>query len=673
MYFIRKVVLLMNLLRFMTFNYDMVFIRNPIILGILFGFLGVTMLGVSSVFAQDGGGGQRYRNVEVESTQYIWHLVSNSNGSLICEVIVEHPGSPTQDEALTVCESVIYPPTVTATRQPGATPQPTEQPFDIYRFFQTVSWKLIETRQFNRSINEPLPAIIVNIVAPQGPLSQPYVILQAYEPVLEYEIAEIRGTVGTEEFVCQGAPCRLTLERDSLVTFYAVSTSGDESERITADVRYVLQSDGYYVNIAGMTPIPQSNDMCAQVWGVRPFGAPDWAEFPVSPEDLHTQKTLYYLANRLMRVGVVDAADCPGGGYFSPSSPNSCGLERSQTAMIEWQNQFDPVIYTSAYEYGVPPRIIKTLMEQESQFWPGNSRLFIFEFGLAQMNQLGADVSLRWDHNLYDRVCSGLFSDCTKKYASQPPWMQATLRGGLMRVINAECPTCEYGIDLFTAQQSVPIITQTLRANCYQVQYITERQNVVATYEDMWRFTLVSYNGGYQCLVNALSDTKRFNESTTWNNVSERLTCERTKEYVDSFWANLTSFSQYVIPPSDDQPFEVPSFAPTAVPTIAPTPVLAASTLRVLVYVDRDGDGVIDEDERVDGVTVVVRYEDGTSETRTVSQGEAEFNMSGKQINSSVTVSLPNLYRVYRTRIPAEGEVLVIFRLEEPPLPPVLP
>jgi hypothetical protein len=127
------------------------------------------------------------------------------------------------------------------------------------------------------------------------------------------------------------------------------------------------------------------------------------------------------------------------------------------------------------------------------------------------------------------------------------------------------------------------------------------------------------------------------------------------------------------VPPSPDQPFVMPTFAPTAVPTIVPTPVLANRFLRVLVYIDRNGDGVIDDDELVDGVAVVVRYEDGTSETRTVSRGEAIFNMTGKQINSSVTVSLPTLYRVYRTRIPAEGEVLVVFRLEEPELPPVLP
>jgi hypothetical protein len=647
--------------------------KRRITLGIFFGFLGVILLGVSSgVLAQDGGG-ERSRTIEMSSTQYVWHLVSNASGSLVCEVIVEHPGTPTHDETLTICEAAINPPAVTPTRSPGATPQPTDQPFDINRFFRTVSWKLIETRQVNRSIQEPLPAIIVNIIAPPGPLSQPYVIIQAYEPVLEYRIAEIRGAVGTDEFVCPGSPCRITLTRDSLITYWAVSTSGDQSEQMTADVRFVLQSDGYYVTIVGMTPFPESNDACAVIWGVQPFGAPEWAEFPVSPSELNTQKTLYYLANRLMRVGIVDAADCPGGGYFSPTSPNSCGLERSQDAMIEWQNQFDPVIYSSANDYGIPPRIVKTLIEQESQFWPGNSRLFIFEFGLAQMNQLGADVSLRWDHDLFNRICSGMFSECGRSYASLPTWMQATLRGGLMRAINAECPTCDYGIDLFTAQQSVPIITRTLRANCLQVQYITDRQNVTASYEDMWRYTLVSYNGGYQCLVDALSETQRFNEPTDWRHVSERLACERSREYVDSFWANLTTFDQYTIPLPPEAPMVMPTFAPTAVPTPVPTPVLATSTLRVLVYVDRNGDGEVDEDERVDGVTVVVRYEDGTSETRTVTRGEALFNMAGKPINSSVTVSLPTLYRVYRTRVPAEGEVLVVFRLEEPQLPPVLP
>jgi hypothetical protein len=643
-----------------------------IMLGILFGFLAVFLLGVTNVLAQDGDG-KRNRTIEVESTQYVWHLITNSTGAKVCEVIIEHPGTPTRDEALTICGSAIYPPTVTPTRQPGATPEPTAQAFDINRYFQTVSWKLIESRQFKRTVQEALPAIIVNIVAPPGPLSQPYVLLQAYEPVLEYQIAEIRGTVGVDEFVCPGTPCRLMLTRDSLITFWAVSTSGDESQRITADVRYVLQSDGYYVNIVGITPFPESNDTCAAVWGVRPLGVPTWSQFPVTPSDLNTQKVLYYLANRLMRVGIVNAADCPGGGYFSPTSPNTCGLERSQQAMIEWQNQFDPVIYTSAYEFGVPPRIIKSLIEQESQFWPGNSRLFVFEYGLAQMNQLGADVSLRWDHDLFDRVCSGLFSDCDKKYASLPFWMQATLRGGLMRIINAECATCEYGIDLFTAQQSIPIIAQTLRANCQQVEFITEQRKITASYEDMWKFTLVSYNGGYQCLVDALSETQKFNEPVTWANVSSRLTCERSREYVDSFWSNLTTFDQYIIPMAPDQPAALPTFAPTAVPTAVPTPVLARSTLRVLVYVDLDGDGAVDEDERVDGVTVVVRYEDGTSETKTVSQGEANFNLGGKQIDSSLTVSLPALYRVYRTRIPAEGEVLVIFRLEEPPLPPVLP
>jgi hypothetical protein len=647
--------------------------NRRILLGALVALLGTFLFGVNQLVAAQDGDGERKRTIEVESTQYIWHLITNATGAVVCEVIVEHPGTPTRDEMLIICGEAINPTAPTPTRPPGATPQPTPQPFNLDRFLRTVSWRLIETRTVKRTVHEPLPEIMVNIIAPEGPLTQPYVILQAYEPVLDYQIAEIRGTVSQEEFICPGTPCRLTLLRDSLITFWAVSTSGDESERTTADVRFVLQSDGYHVTIVGITPFPEVNDSCADIWGVRPIGSPRWASFPGSPAELNTEKSLYHLANQLMRVGIVDAADCPGGGYFTPNSPNACGMERSREAMITWQNQLDPVIFQSAYEFGVPPRIIKTLIERESQFWPGNSRFFILEFGLSQMNQLGADVALRYDRALFERVCSGIFTDCRKRYASLPFWMQATLRGGLMRIINAECPTCDYGIDLVTTQQSVPIITQTLRANCRQVKQIIDTLKVTASYEDLWRFTLVSYNGGYACLMNALSETQRFNEPMTWDYVVERLACVRARGYVGAFWDELTTFDRYTIPLAPDAPMVTPVMAPTPVPTPLPTPVLSNSTLRVVMYVDRDTDGEIDQDERVDGVTVIVRYVDGTSETKTIRRGEALFQMVGKPINSNVSVNVPSLYRIYRTQIPAEGEVLVVFRLEEPPLPPLLP
>ena len=141
---------------------------------------------------------------------------------------------------------------------------------------------------------------------------------------------------------------------------------------------------------------------------------PKWAEFPQMPDGLYTSKSLYFLASRLLYTGIVDAKDCPNQGFLSPASPNGCGMERAKTAMIEWQNQYNPVIWSASRKIGVPPKIIKTLIEKESQFWPGNSRLFLQEYGLAQINQFGADVALRWNNDLFKQTCSAVLGDCNK-------------------------------------------------------------------------------------------------------------------------------------------------------------------------------------------------------------------------------------------------------------------
>ena len=149
--------------------------------------------------------------------------------------------------------------------------------------------------------------------------------------------------------------------------------------------------------------------------------------------------------------------------------------ERNHQAVIDWQNQFDVAIWEAGRSLGIPPRLIKTLIEQESQFWPGNSRHIYNEYGLGQLSQSGADVALRWDNELFYNVCSGLVYDCSKIYGRLSSWMQATMRGGLMRSVNAECATCPHGIDEGRAYESIPMITRTLRSNCLQVNYLMDR------------------------------------------------------------------------------------------------------------------------------------------------------------------------------------------------------
>ena len=77
----------------------------------------------------------------------------------------------------------------------------------------------------------------------------------------------------------------------------------------------------------------------------------------------------------------------------------------------------------------------------------------------------------------------------------------------------------------------------------------------VASYEDLWRFTLVNYNAGPGCLSYAIGSTS----SMTWSSVSSKLkgVCQDSIVYVENIAKG---------PP----PVPTPTLGPTA--TVWPTP-----------------------------------------------------------------------------------------------------
>lgn len=124
------------------------------------------------------------------------------------------------------------------------------------------------------------------------------------------------------------------------------------------------------------------------------------------------------------------------------------------------------------------------------------------------------------------------------------------------------------------------------------------------------------------------------------------------------------------------QPEAVPTFAPTPAvptPTHTPTPVLAMSKLRVMVYVDINFNNYPDAGERTDGVAVTLTFADGASQSASTVNGEALFNLAGRAVGQEVLVALPQLYRTEKVRITRDGEIPVVFRLEQPVVPPALP
>jgi len=638
--------------------------------------LGILLFGVNQAPAILAKDGDRSRKVQVTVNQYIWEAISNNTGKVQCEIIIEHDREPSRDEILAACANWFVAPAEPS--PPGSnTPYPTQQVYSPNQFLQSIRLNLKTTNQFVKTVVIPMQDMTVDISVPEGSFAEPFVILSAYEPEPAYQITAIRGILNGSNFICDRSACRIPIKNDSTIEFWAKSSYGDESTHVRATMRRLQKQDGFTITIDAISPIRLYADSCSAIWGVNvTIPTPDWAIFPSSPDYLHTDKKYYYLVGKLIRNNFVDTSGCPGGGLLSDGSPNACGMDRAQAEMIRWQNQYDTMIWSTGRSIGVPPALIKTLVEIESQFWPANIRYYVFEYGLAQLNQYGADVALRWDNDLYKQICDGLFYNCSIAYASQPPSIQAILRGGLVRSINADCPTCQNGIDFSKAVETVPTIARILRANCEQTNYILDQYNARPNYEDRWKFTLVSYHSGYYCLSDALRTANSNGLALTWENVSPKINpyCFGGADYVNEFWKSLTTFSSYRIKPDlSSQAIPQSTIIPTPVPTITPTPILAKSKIRVEAYVDKNQNNIFDIGEGVDNLSVIIKVENGPVLFQKTAQGIAIFDMSGVILNSTAVITLPTQFMTRTVSVPASGEILVTFQLQQSVVPPILP
>jgi hypothetical protein len=540
------------------------------------------------------------------------------------------------------------------------------------------------------------------IQAPNGLVSKPYVILSAFSSTPQTETVFIRGFVNGLEFICDKSPCIITLQSSARFIFSAITVSGAASEEVIASVSVTVTQDGYLVTIDSVSQFTSFSDSCSLAWGVEDETNASWNDFAQFPFQLNTKKTLHTLATQLILNGIVDTRDCPAGGLsLSLNWPTACGLERASSAMIAWQNQFDEHIWLASKNQGIPPKILKTLIEIESQFWPANARFYLDEIGLGQINQLGVDVLLRRDPALYQRVCAEVLSSCTTPYISLDPAQQALIRGAVVKLADANCPTCQYGIDLDKAKESVSLIAMVLRANCQQVDVILDlaaRANIdedadaatataavatatasgggfsETTYEDLWRFTLVAYHSGVNCLQTAVNEVERNNSSVTWDNVSKEIRCRGGTDYVDGFMNNLFAFDLYLYQINEtNTPLGEPTFVPTRTPVPTPTVFISNARVRVQVFMDRNNNGLPDDGEWIDAMTVLLTTSSNEQITQRTQNGIAIFDMTGYTPGIGITVSLPGLYRSESFVLPQQGEVSVTFRFEQPALPTLIP
>lgn len=537
------------------------------------------------------------------------------------------------------------------------------------------------------------------IQAPTGPVSRPYVTLIAFGSVARSGSVVIRGFINSDEFICSESPCVIYLQSSSRLVFRAYADTGESSDEVIASVSVVQVEGGFLVTIDAVSQFTPFTDSCAAIWRVRDEENASWDNFVQFPFELNTDKTLHFLATKLILNGVVDARDCPDGGLsLSLDWPTGCGLEKARSAMIAWQNQFDEYIWLASRNHGIPPKLLKTLIDYESQFWPGNSRFYLDEYGLAQINQLGVDVLLRRDPTYYQRVCASAQLDCTRPYASLDPEQQRLIRGLAISSIDATCPTCDYGVDLDRAKQSIDLIASLLQANCQQVDAIRKQAvepdpdadaatataavatieaggtSSGTTYEDLWRFTLLAYHSGSNCFREAYIELRKHGGDVNWENFAGELMCKGGENYVEGLMDNLFAFDSYLYQPSEALPgMAVPTIVPTRTPVPTPTVYISSARIIVKVYVDRNANGTPEEGEWVDAMTVRVTVSNRQEITQRTQNGVAIFDMSGYTPNSGIDVSLPGLYRNQTFLLPEEGDVEVIFKFDQPVLPTSLP
>ena len=271
--------------------------------------------------------------------------------------------------------------------------------------------------------------------------------------------------------------------------------------------------------------------------------APGWLDQVEAPGDLYTEYAFPILAGRLINFGVVDASACPNSGLAENGDATECGVEVARPAMLEWQNRLNPAIVAAGQQFGVPPVMMKNIFAWESQFWPQAVYVNTMEYGLGHITFSGAESLLRWDEEFYQQVCKVSYSseNCQEAYIDQPEAIQNGLQGMVIQLADANCESCRFNLDMQQAEASVSIFARALIVNQRfvekSVKALSGRDAVdTLSRDDLWKFTLVSYNAGPGCFFNAYSSIYYLGLSQTWSNLKGFLepACRTAVPYIQS-------------------------------------------------------------------------------------------------------------------------------------------
>ncbi|MAT41430.1 MAG: hypothetical protein CL609_03740 [Anaerolineaceae bacterium] len=524
--------------------------------------------------------------INVEYTAHEWWLVRWANNDIACRFLSDHEGWPTNDEVETWCGKDLYKEWLATdpceVAEEGG--DVSQCPGLYMNYFQAFP------KEKELEVELPLPDVWLAISGcelnpPENTCnSLPNLMFIAEEPLANEAIIRIQGFIDGEPFSCPGEVCTIPLKPTGTngvqVEFWADSSFGDSSEHFTGLVRVQPWGDFmspeaafdsqplYYVDVLSSQWRGAQTASCTETWQVFPEvgGPPPWLLTPQYPEELYTTVSFYYLAGMLINEGQVDAGLCPDEGLQDDLVANACGVQTAYDQVVEWQNLFDEEIFKAAIETGVPAQLLKNVFSRESQFWPGFYQTYR-EAGFGQLTENGADTVLLWNPSFFSQFCPLVLGQdrCDLGFGNISEDEQAMLRGALVRKVNSSCPECPIGIDLSQANFSVHIFAEGMLANCEQVGRIltnvtNKTPGEVSNFEDLWRFTLVNYNAGPGCLIDAVRTAYSRDRKLNWETVSSRLTegCQGAISYVEDISMTLsgvtptpTSWVQFGTPSSE--------------------------------------------------------------------------------------------------------------------------
>lgn len=584
-----------------------------ILLGVIF-----ILLNVSFAKAQEEEQDpKRSQYITVDTMEYDWQLIFQSDNTAACKFSVEHSKDPTDDEIRNACGGTL---------------------FDEWKKSEPCSVtdgsggniNCTGLTLQNINSNPVYRRILVKLPSPEIQLSlagcyytrsndycigTPTLILTGSEPLPNESITSVQGTFGDQDFYCDGNKCSLNLlptdAQGVTLNFWGESSYGDATDVYSALVRVIPiegVENGYQVDVISSQWSGNPPPSCSDIWNVFPESEnlPLWLTTPANATQLASNKSLYYLAAALIRNKVVDASACEHDGLANNVTANECGLQAASEKIDYWQNQFDQEILSVSHEDDIPAQLLKNVFLKESQFWPGQYTS-INEVGLGQFTQNGADTVLLWNKDFYNAFCPLVLDDynCSKGFAKLGAYGQAILKGALLQKLNASCPNCPEGIDLTKANFSIHVFAQSLEANCSQVYQIiyNSTQNepaTVSSYSDLWRFTLVNYNAGAGCLTRAIGRTWDADMPIDWDHVAANLepACRSSVDYVFDITGgdsnNRVVFST-AIPTATETPYltRIPTrtLTPTRTPTITLTPKPTKSLTPTFVVVPSNTPG----------------------------------------------------------------------------------